>query len=386
MLDSFALKATDSPFSSVDHITRLSIARVSLTCFRSYTDHVTKFLAAPVVITGANGAGKTNLLEAISLLVPGRGLRRAELTDLQNRFHPSPWAVAIKLRNGDGELSIGTGRDASTENDGERRLVHIDGRSVRGRNTLADHVAMTWITPAMDRLLAEGASTRRKWFDRLAFSFDPAHGGRVTRYEKAMRERLKLLRDGVRDQHWLSALENDMAQTAVAIAAARRQLLNQLRGAVNETSGVFPRADLALRGIAEDLLDTTPALLIEDRLRDALAAARVEDAYSGTCSVGVHRTDLVVIHRAKNCPADLCSTGEQKALMIAIMLAYIRTLIDARAMTPIVLLDDIVAHLDDTRRKALFGEILVLGVQAWMTGTDTKDFASLLPDAQLVEM
>ncbi len=377
MLNPVRLHSIDSD----DAAHSVSVARVSLTAFRNYGNHCFDVSPSPIVVTGANGSGKTNLLEAISLLVPGRGLRRAELTDLQSHFHAEFWAVAIQMRTAFGPLMIGTGRNPN-EPDDSRRLVHIDGKNIRGQHALADHVAMAWITPAMDRILAEGAGTRRKWFDRLVYSFDPAHAGRIARYEKAMRERLKLLREGMGDAGWLSALEDEMAQTGVAIAAARRHLLRQLRTAIDETEGVFPRADLALKGLAEEALDNTPALLIEDRLRGELGAARSDDRQTGTCAIGAHRSDLIVIHRAKNCPAELCSTGEQKALMIAIMLAYVRAIIHQRQMQPLFLLDDIVAHLDDTRRAALFEEILALGVQAWMTGTDADDFASILPYAQ----
>lgn len=359
----------------------LSVGKISLVHFRNYKDLRLVCDARPVILTGQNGSGKTNLLEAISLLVPGRGLRRAALSELQNHQSPEAWASAIELHTGFGPLTIGTGRDPA-DNDGEHRLIHIDGKNVRGQNALSEHVAMAWITPDMDRILAEGTGTRRKFLDRLAYSFDPAHSGRVHRYEKAMRERLRLLRDGVTDAAWLSGLEDDMAQTGVAIAAARRHMIRQLRTAIAETHGVFPRADLMVKGTAEEALEDQPALLVEDALRAAFKRTRSEDAQAGTCAIGPHRSDLAVTHRAKNCPADLCSTGEQKSLLIAIMIAYVRTLIRSRNILPLFLLDDIAAHLDDTRRNALFDEILSLGVQAWLTGTDAESFTGLLPHAQ----
>jgi DNA replication and repair protein RecF len=359
----------------------LGIGKITLAHFRNYDDLALKIGGAPVVLTGANGSGKTNLLEAISLLVPGRGLRRAALTELQSQNAAAPWAVAVELATPFGPMQIGTGRDLE-ENDSERRLVHIDGKNVRSQQSLATHVAMTWVTPEMDRLLAEGPGARRKWLDRLVFSFDPAHGGRVHRYEKAMRERLRLLREGPADAMWLNALEDEMAQTGVAIAAARKHLLRQLRTAIAETAGAFPQADLALKGIAEEALEDQPALPVEDKMRAALARTRGEDAQSGSCAIGPHRSDLAVTHRTKQMPAELCSTGEQKALVITIMLAYTRTLTKARGMAPLLLLDDIAAHLDDKRRDALFDEIRALGVQAWLTGTDTDPFASFLPHAQ----
>ena len=347
--------------------------------------------ATPVILVGPNGSGKTNLVEAISLLVPGRGLRRSALIDLQNRSTSKPWASAIHLRTETGPLTIGTGgdytpQDASGTSEGERRLVHINGKPVRGQNTLSEHVAMAWMTPDMDRLLAEGASARRKFLDRLAYSFDPAHGGRVQRYEKAMRERLRLLREGCVDAAWLSALEDEMAQTAVAIAAARRHMICRLRTAIAESGDAFPRAEIEVRGTAEDMLEDKPALLVEDALRAAFASSRCSDTLHGTCAVGAHRSDLRVVHRAKQCPADLCSTGEQKALLIALMLAYVRLLTEERRMTPLFLLDDIAAHLDDFRRAALFDEIRALGVQAWLTGTDRESFAPLAPYVQVFQV
>lgn len=359
----------------------LSVGKISLFRFRNYGDIQLSCAATPVILTGSNGSGKTNLLEAVSLLVPGRGLRRAALADMQNQNNPEPWAVAVDMHTAFGTLTIGTGRDAQ-ESEVDRRIIHIDGKNMRGQNALAEHVAMAWITPDMDRILAEGPSARRKLLDRLVYSFDPAHGSRVNRYEKSLRERLRLLREGMADAAWLNALEDEMAQTGVAIAAARKHMIQQLRTAIAETAGIFPRADLELKGIAEEALETQPALPVEDKLRAALARTRGEDAQTGTCAIGPHRSDLHVMHRARNCPADLCSTGEQKALLIAIMLAYLRTLIRSRNMTPLFLLDDIAAHLDDIRRSALFEEIRDLGVQAWLTGTDAEPFAGLLPYAQ----
>ncbi|MDD3370263.1 MAG: DNA replication/repair protein RecF [Alphaproteobacteria bacterium] len=362
----------------------LSISQITLTNYRNYDGLRLSPQAGPVVLAGSNGSGKTNLLEAISLLVPGRGLRRCSLSALQNRQTPDPWAVAIELQTDAGLLRIGTGRDnAVNDSEGERRLVHIDGRPMRSQSLLAEHIAMAWITPDMDSLLSEGPSARRKFLDRLACSFDPSHGTRVLAYEKAMRERLRLLREGGADALWLSALENEMAQSAVAIASSRRHLVTRLCAAIAKGDDVFPRAELAVCGAAEDMLETMPALLVEDSLRTAFAASRTADAQHGTCATGAHRSDLRVVHAAKKCPADICSSGEQKALMIALMLAYVRLLSEQRRMKPLFLLDDIAAHLDDMRREALFEEVLALGVQAWFSGTDAKTFASLSCCAQI---
>lgn len=377
----YALHQTSAPYTA--EISAFRLSKISLANFRNYQGLRIEPPAAPVILTGANGSGKTNILEAISLLVPGRGLRRAAFTDFQNHEASSlPWAVAVELDTRDGLLNIGTGRDPDPHHVSERRVVHINGKAARNQQQLAELVPIAWVTPDMDRTLADGAAARRKLLDRLVYSFDPAHNGRIHRYEKAMRERLRLLREGRYDQAWLNALEDELAQSAVAIAAARKHLVQQLRIAIDETTSVFPRADLMLSGQAEEGLDAAPALLVEDNLRAAYAAARRDDAQSGTCAVGTHRSDLLVVHRAKRCPADLCSTGEQKALMIAIMLAYVRTLIHARSCLPLFLLDDIAAHLDDMRRAALFEEIRTLKVQAWLTGTNRAFFDELLPYAQ----
>lgn len=359
----------------------LALSQLYLTAFRSYAELELRLDERPVILTGANGSGKTNLLEAVSLLVPGKGLRRATLGELQAQQSPRTWAVAAKLQTADDIIHIGTGRDPEHPNL-ERRVVHIDGRPVKNQQVLAQHVAMTWIVPEMDRVLAEGAGARRKFLDRLVYSFDPAHAGRVQRYEKALRERMQILRDGNHQPLWLNALEDEMAKSGVAIAAARFQMLQQLQAAINTTSGAFPQADLALEGFAEEQLATQPALVVEDALRAAWAQNRGADQRQDSCEIGPHRTDLVVRHRQKNMSADLCSTGEQKALLIAIILAYVRILTAAREVKPLLLLDDIAAHLDGRRRDALFAEIRELGVQAWLTGTDSDQFTSLLPMAQ----
>jgi len=359
----------------------LTLSQLTLTNFRNHRDLRLELDGSPIVFTGMNGSGKTNLLEAVSLLVPGRGMCRATPSEWQNQKDALPWAVVAEIETCSGQMKIATGRDPETP-ENERRIVQIDGRLVKSQQVLADHVAMAWITPDIDRVLVDGPSARRKLVDRMAYSFDPAHAGRVHRYEKALRERLRLLRDGIPDAAWLSGLEDEMARTGVAIAAARCQLVRQLQTGIAETQSVFPQADLRLQGIAEESLAAYPALLVEDKLRAALARMRGEDALSGTCGVGPHRSDLLVVHRTHHCPASLCSTGEQKALLVAMMLAYVRTLGIARQMKPLFLLDDITAHLDSVRRAALFEEIQVLGVQAWLTGTDAVFFESFFTKAQ----
>jgi DNA replication and repair protein RecF len=282
-----------------------------------------------------------------------------------------------------GLLSIGTGRDNA---DGaiERRVIHINGKAQRNQQCLAEHIAMTWVTPDMDRILADGASARRNLIDRLAYSFDPSHKGRITRYEKAMRDRLHLIRENRVDAAWLNALEDEMAQTSTAIAATRLHMVQELQTAHSLAQSSFPRAELALIGLAEETITNQPALLVEDLLRATLRQNRDADRDAGMTTVGVHRTDLAVLHTGKNCPARFCSTGEQKALLISIILAFLRILGAARGMNPLLLLDDIAAHLDEARRRALFDEITDQGVQVWANGTDDDDYNFMHNRAQFI--
>jgi len=356
----------------------LSIARLAVTRFRCYASVRMMPDARPVVLAGPNGAGKTNLLEAVSLLAPGRGLRRARLAEMDRHGDVGGWGVAATIATPDGPVEIGTGR----EPEGERRVVRINGEAARGQNALADFVSALWLTPDMDRLFREGASARRRFLDRLVFGFDPAHAGRVTAYEQAMRERGRLLAEGNADNAWLSALEETMAARGVAIAAARLEMVQRLTRALAGATGPFPGVALSVDGMVEDWLGSGPALAAEDRLQAELQVTRRQDARSGMTAAGPHRSDLVARHLAKDMPADLCSTGEQKAMLIAIVLAEARLQAAERGVAPLLLLDEVVAHLDEDRREALFDEICGLPGQSWMTGTDAALFAPLGDRAQ----
>ncbi len=361
----------------------LAVRRLTLTRFRGYESARLEPDRRPVALIGPNGAGKTNLLEAVSFLAPGRGLRGARLAEIERIGSPagSAWAVAATLDTPNGVVEIGTGREPHEPSaqrrtaDRDRRLVRIDGHPAKGQTALAEHVAVVWLTPAMDRLFLEGSGGRRRFLDRLVFGFDPAHAGRLSRYEHTLRERARLLRDGCFDAGWLGGLEDQMATTGVAVAAARREAVQRLRAACARAVGPFPGADLAVSGAVEEWLDQGPALAAEDRLRQSLRDSRRSDSDGGGAAVGPHKSDLSVRHAAKDMPAALCSTGEQKALLIAIVLANARLLAAERGAAPILLLDEVAAHLDADRRDALFGEILALGAQAWMTGTDLSVFA-----------
>jgi len=361
---------------------RLAVTRLSLSDFRCYREARLEAEPAPVVLTGPNGAGKTNLLEAISLLAPGRGLRRARLGEIDRRGEPAaPWAVAASVATPRGSVRIGTGREATAAG-GERRVVRIDGAAARSQAALAEHVNLVWLTPQMDRLFLEGSGARRRFFDRLVYGFDPAHAARSAAYEQALRERGKLLREGPHDASWLAALEDTMAQQGIAIAAARRDVAARLDAACAAGTAGFPRARVEVSGAVEDWLADRPALAAEDELRARLAASRRQDGESGGAAIGPHRSDLSVSHGSTGVAAAQCSTGEQKALLIAILLAHARLQAKLRGAAPVMLLDEVAAHLDRARRRALFAELAALGAQAWLTGTDDELFVELRGTAQ----
>ncbi len=373
--------ATAEPLP-VDTSSCLAVTRLRLTAFRCYDGIQLDFDARPIVLTGPNGAGKTNLLEAVSYLAPGRGLRSARLAEAGCRGATKPWAVAATVATAMGPVDVGTGHDWESE----RRSVHINGAPVRGPAALAEYISAIWLTPQMDRLFREGTSPRRRFLDRLIYGYHTAHASRVAAYEQATRERIRLLRDGRGDRSWLEALEGEMAEHGVAIAAARVEIAERLGDACKKASGPFSGADIDVNGALEEWLSEGPALAAEERFKEALARHRTSDAETGGTAVGPHKSDLIVKHRAKGLPASQCSTGEQKALLIAVLLANARLQASERGITPLLLLDEAVAHLDADRRSALFGEIMELGAQAWFSGTDEGLFAEFGASAQFVRI
>jgi len=359
----------------------LSIDRIMLTNFRCY-DHITLAPGAEhVVLTGPNGAGKTNLLEAISFLVPGRGFRRPKLSEI-NRISPEnpsaqPWAVAAKLSTPDGEVDMGTGLGPQTESGQDKRIARLNGETLGSPAGFSDILQMAWLTPQMDRLFIEGTSGRRRFLDQIVSGFHSGHGREVNAYEKVMRERNRLLADGIADPAWLSALEARMAEHGVAVAAARLDATEHLARAISETASAFPKAALALEGDLEQGLLNRPAIDVEDNFRNQLAENRNWDARSGRAHIGPHRTDLKVHHILKNMPAELCSTGEQKALLIGLTLASARLTATQFGAPPVLLLDEVAAHLDEKRRADLFDELMAIGGQVWLTGTDLSLFDAM---------
>jgi len=359
----------------------MTLSRLVVTDFRSYAQSELRLDERPVVLTGENGAGKTNLLEALSMLSPGRGLRGAAHHEIARADGPGGWAVAATLETDTGPLRLGTGIEPGEEAS-RTRLVRVDGKQASGPSVLAQYLRMLWLTPAMDRLFLEASSERRRFLDRLVMGLDPTHGTRVNAYERALRERNRLLSENILDPAWLGGVEEQMAEYGVAIAAARLETLGRLRGALDAAEDLlgagrpFPRAELALDGLLECELETAAAVDVEENFRQQLAETRTRDAAAGRSLSGPHRTDLAVRHLAKDREARLCSTGEQKALLIGIVLANARML-SAHGIPALLLLDEIAAHLDETRRAALFDEIVNLRLQAFMTGTDAGLFEAL---------
>jgi DNA replication and repair protein RecF len=368
---------------------RVGVTRLVLTNFRNYREARLTLGTEPVVLTGPNGAGKTNLLEALSFLAPGRGLRGAKLTEIDRRLGSAReaadlgWAIAAVIATRAGTLRVGTGRDGAAS---ERRVVRIDGEPARSQVALGERLGVVWLTPLMDRLFLEAPSGRRRFLDRLVFGFDPAHASRVNVYEQALRERSRLLRDGPADPVWLAALEEVMAQQGVAVAAGRRETVQRLDRACAEAEGPFPRARLMLLGTIEGWLDAMPALAAEAEFASALAVNRQSDAQTGGAIIGPHRSDLAVELAEKGIAAEFASTGEQKALLISIVLAHSTLQRAIRGEPPLLLLDEIAAHLDAGRRAALFEALLRLDGQAWLTGTDEALFAPLRQRVQFLSV
>jgi DNA replication and repair protein RecF len=356
-----------------------SLRRLTLNDFRSYARLYLEVDPRPVVLTGANGAGKTNLLEAISFLSPGRGLRRARLAEL-DRIGGGPWTVGARVAGPGGAVDVVTARVQDGER--ERRATRIDGAHASSQAALAEVLSVVWLTPAMDRLLSEGAGARRRFLDRLVLVGDPAHAAACTAYEQALRERGRLLRTGRLEPVWLGALERRAAAAGVAIAAARRQATRHLGAALEAAPGWLAQPELRLEGEVESWLDRLSALEAEDRLAEALAAGRRADAEAGTTALGPHRSDLLVRDRVTGRLAREASTGQQKACLIAVVLAEARVRAVAGEQQPILLLDEVAAHLDPERRSALFAELTALGAQAWLTGTEAAVFAPLGARAQ----
>src|SRR6202158_4757617 len=364
------------------------IRRLTLSNFRSYhAAQIDLGQAGPVVLTGANGAGKTNLIEAISLLAHGRGLRRASMEELAFSEGDGSWAVSAEIEGMLGLATLGTGIDPPAGEDAlPSRKCHIDRESVGSAAAFADHLRVVWLGPAMDPLFNGPASERRRFLDRLVLAVDGHHPSRVAALERSLRSRNRLLEDAHSDSHWLDAVEHETAEVAVAVAAARAETVGRLAGALTaagKSAPGFPDAEIALDGWMEKLLPNHSAIEIEDRYRALLKDNRARDAAAGRTLDGPHLSDLSVTHASKGIAASQASTGEQKALLIRLVLAHAGLIKDMTGYAPLLLLDEVIAHLDPARRAALYDALANLGAQVWMTGADPAAFGDIVGRAQV---
>lgn len=364
------------------------IHRLTLTNFRSY--HAAQIeigQPGPVVLTGPNGAGKTNLIKSISYFAPGRGLRRATVEEVAFSEGHGGWAVSAEVEGMLGLATLGTGVEPAGPDAPPSRKCRVDRESVSSAAAFADHLRVIWLVPSMDMLFNGPAAERRRFLDRLVLAVDAGHSTRVNAFERSLRSRNRLLEEGTNNSHWLNAVERETAELAVAVAALRVETVRRLQGALAIDSGSpFPAAAIALEGWMEALLPDHPAVEVEDRYRAVLRDNRARDAAAGRTLDGPHLSDLVVTHVAKNIPAAGASTGEQKALLIRLVLAHAGLVAEMTGHTPILLLDELVAHLDPGRRAALYDALAVLGTQVWMTGADPAAFNDIAERAQVFEV
>lgn len=353
-----------------------AITRLTLENFRNYAALELVVSPRPVIITGPNGAGKTNILEAVSLLAPGRGFRGAQLRQMDALSGGGkPWVVGAQIDSHGEEIWVGTGRDAEAAMD--KRIVKINGVKQAQQSALSEVLGLQWLTPQMDSVFLEGNSARRKLLDRLVSLFDGSHPARITHYERAVRERMALLTGySTPDTAWLNILEQEMAGLSVAISLARQEAMGHISQAMHAMPSDFPHAYWSLSGqVEEALAKTSHALDAEAQLAGALCAARALDKAAGRSSVGAHKSTLSVVHAGKGMPAETCSTGEQKACLLSIVIAAGLARNAFKGSPPVLLLDEVIAHLDVDKRKSLFELLLGAGIQAWLTGTDASDFS-----------
>jgi DNA replication and repair protein RecF len=371
-------------------MTAARIRRLSLTNFRSYRAASLGIDTQLAVLVGPNGAGKTNLIEAISFFAPGRGLRRATLDEVAFSEGDGSWAAAAELEGALGLATLGTGIEPQrAEAESTPRKCRIDGEPVPSAAAFTDHVSIVWMTPAMDGLFAGPASERRRFLDRLVLAVDGTHSTRVNALERSLRSRNRLLEQPNADTHWLDAIEHETAEVAVAVAAARAETVRRLAAALardRDPASPFPWAGVALDGWIENALMELPATEVEDRYRAVLRENRARDVAAGRTTDGPHLTDLEVLYGPKGIAAALASTGEQKALLIGLVLAHAGLVAEMTQHAPLLLLDEVVAHLDPGRRTALYDALTRLDAQVWMTGADPAPFAAVASRAQMLEV
>ena len=359
---------------------RPAVRRLVLADFRSYPALDLEVEPGLVVLAGDNGAGKTNLLEAISLLSQGRGLRRADMAECAREHGTGGWAVSVEIEDAGHRVQLGTGLEPAVGEASAARKCRIDRAPVGSARAFADHVRLVWLTPAMDGLFTGSPGERRRFLDRLVLAIDTGHGTRDNALERALRNRNRLLEETRPDRIWLDATEREVAELGVAVAAARHETVVQLSALIDrrrDPSSPFPWAELALAGEIETLLFGGPALAVEEHYREILRDNRSRDARAGRTLIGPHTSDLRVRHGPKQADAERASTGEQKALLTGLVLAHAALVANMSGMAPILLLDEIAAHFDIARRERLFQDLLALGGQVWMTGADPAVFATL---------
>jgi DNA replication and repair protein RecF len=366
----------------------MPVLRLTLTNFRNYHAASVSVTANTIVLVGPNGAGKTNLIEAISFLAPGRGLRRATVEEVAFSEGDGSWAVAAEIEGALGLATLGTGVERGPEVGATtQRKYRIDREPIASATAFADHIRVVWLVPAMDALFVGAPSERRRFLDRLVLAVDAEHSSRVNALERALRSRNRLLEEPRPDAHWLDAVEHETAELAVAVAGLRMETVGRLEAVFKTRDGsAFPPAEIALDGWMEQLIPAHPAAEIEERYRAVLRDNRNRDAAAGRTLDGPHLTDLKVVYAAKGIAAADASTGEQKALLIGLVLAHSKLIAEMTGQAPILLLDEVVAHLDPSRRDALHGELERLGTQVWMTGADPALFAEVADDAAIVEV
>ena len=383
----------------LDDTTKVQFAlkRLTLVNFRNYKYQRLNFNNQFIVFSGENGSGKTNILEAISFLSQGRGLRGAKLSEIKTfdflaNNQPTPtfinnngWAVSALVRNFDEEYQIGTAVETSTK-EIERRIIHVNNQKLSSQNELSNYTSFIWVTPQMDRLFQTNSQNRRSFLDRIVCSFDTEHSKRLSSFDNVYRQWLQLLKNNNTNNAWLTSLEEKIASFGVAIACSRKEQINKLNNFMEKNpDDIFPEAHLILDGTIEKLLDEKPAIYVEDFYKESLFKQR-RSILLNESHYGINKTDLKAIYKRKNTPANLCSTGEQKSLLLSIILSQARSLISHKGITPIMLLDEIAAHLDDFKKDAFLNKVKVLNTQSFLTTTDMFEFVNIKDDAQFFQI